>query len=160
MEKKIAFSVILSLFLAITAITALASKSTNQELFNQPVEASVTKEDGDITPFIVDKSWNAKAIGGADVPQSFSVNAGYGHLKLFMENYSSKSVTVNLTHLDSGLVYFTKTIPAGGSLDWRNFDEGYSQGMRGGNYVLQWIGGSYNVNGETFGKLASSISDF
>ncbi|MFI2855717.1 hypothetical protein ACH6EH_01105 [Paenibacillus sp. JSM ZJ436] len=79
---------------------------------------------------------------------------------LFMKNYSSNSVTVNLTHLDSNLVYFTTTIPAGGSLDWRNFDEGYPQGMRGGNYVLQWIGGSYNVNGETFGKQASSTSDF
>lgn len=155
MKKKLAFSVVLSLALATTAMTALASPSTNQ-----PVQATVTNEDGNIDPFIVDKSWNAKAVGGANVPQYFSVNAGYGHLKLFMKNYSTKSVTVNLTHLDSGLVYFTKTIPAGGSLDWRNFDEGYPQGMRGGNYVLQWIGGSYNVDGETFGKLASSTSDF
>ncbi|MBO2943085.1 pilus assembly protein [Paenibacillus sp. F411] len=160
MEKKVALSVILSLALATTAMTALASSSTHQESSDQPVEASDTKEDGGITPFNVDKTWNAKAIGGANVPQYFSVNAGYGHLKLFMKNYSSNSVTVNLTHLDSTLVYFTKTIPAGGSLDWKDFDEGYPQGMRGGNYVLQWIGGSYNVNGETFGKLASSTSDF
>lgn len=155
MKKKLAFSVVLSLALATTAMTALASLSTNQ-----PVQATVTNEDGNIDPFIVDKSWNAKVVGGSNVPQYFSVNAGYGHLKLFMKNYRNNSVTVNLTHLDSGLVYFTKTIPAGGSLDWRNFDEGYPQGMRGGNYVLQWIGGSYNVDGETFGKLALSTSDF
>ena len=94
------------------------------------------------------------------MPQYFSVNAGYGHLKLFIKNYSTKPVTVTLTHIDSGLVYFTKSIPAGDSSNWINFNEGYSQGMRGGNYVLQWIGGSYNVNGETFGKLASSTTDF
>ena len=173
MKKKGAFIATISLALAITAVTACASPSTNQEKVFTP-ESSVVEyqlvdtsspnpssEDGIISPLTFDKTWSDMANNGsAVVTNTFTVNEGYGHLKLLMENLGSNSVSVSLTHVDTGLVYFSRSIPANGSLEWINFNEGYSQGMRGGNYKLQWLGSNYTVNGQYFGKLGSAVTDF
>lgn len=165
MKKRNTFFVTLSLAMATTAITAFASPSTTQE--NVTPESNVSPisnpfvEDQWISPLVIDTSnpIGDTVKGGAVVPKTFTINAGYGHIKLFMKNYSSSSVTVSLTHTSSGLVYFSRVIPGYGSLTWKNFEEGYEQGMRGGAYTLQWSGGGSNVNGEFFGKTGSSISD-
>lgn len=46
------------------------------------------------------------------------------------------------------------------TLDWRNIDEDFTQGMLTGNYLLQWSGGGYNVDGEVWGAAGSDPSDF
>ncbi|WP_315372777.1 hypothetical protein [Paenibacillus xylanexedens] len=168
MKKKNVFIATLSLALATTGVTAFASPSTTQE--NVSPESRVTEilpinnpfvEDQLISPMVIDTSnpIGDKVSGGAVVPKYFSVNAGYGHIKLLLKNYSSKPVTVSLTHNYSKRVYFSRVIDGNGSLTWKNFEEGYEQGMIGGDYTLQWSGGGNNVNGEFFGKTGSSISD-
>lgn len=99
------------------------------------------------------------ASGGATVQQPFSVYPGSVHIKILMKNNSSHEVKVNLTHLDTSKLYFARTIAPGESIDWINFFEGYEQGMRTGNYLLQWIGGSYSVDGETWGSAGSEPDD-
>ncbi|ANS75548.1 hypothetical protein AWM70_13855 [Paenibacillus yonginensis] len=166
MKKKGALFAILSLALATSVASAASS---NQEKTSVPVSSpvvsqssnnSINSTDGLFSPFIVDKSFDMLANGAATVQNPFTINPGYGHIKFLIKNYSSASVNVTLTHTDSGLVYFSKTIPASSSLEWYNFKDGYPQGMRSGNYILQWSGGGTNVNGEVFGKLASSTTDF
>ncbi|MDT3425348.1 hypothetical protein J2Z22_000864 [Paenibacillus forsythiae] len=170
MKKKGAFLTTLALA---TCVTVAATASTIQEstytsesgVVASPSENTTSTKSLDgksiITPMLVDDTWSDTANNGtANVQNFFNVNTGYSHLKLYMHNFSSHPVHVNLTHLESGKVYFSKDIPANDYLDWRNWLEGYPQGMRGGNYILQWSGGSYNVNGQYFGKTASSTTDF
>ncbi|MDT3425985.1 hypothetical protein J2Z22_001505 [Paenibacillus forsythiae] len=167
MKKKSAFIATLSLAMVTIGMTASASPSTTQE--NAVAESSVIEspisnpfiEDHLISPSVIDISnpIGDTVTGGAVVQKYFTVNAGYGHIKLLMKNYSSQSVTVSLTHNYTGIVYFSRVISGKGSLTWKNFEEGYEQGMRGGGYTLQWSGGGSNVNGEFFGKTGSSISD-
>ncbi|OKP87029.1 hypothetical protein A3844_11060 [Paenibacillus helianthi] len=165
MKKRSAFFATLSLAMITTAITAFASPSTTQE--NVTPESNVSPisnpfvEGQLISPFVIDTSnpIGGTVTGGAVVPKTFTINGGFGHIKLLMKNYSSSSVTVSLTHKNSGWVYFSEVISGNGSITWKNFEHGYEQGMRGGDYTLQWSGGGSNVNGEFFGKTGSSISD-
>ncbi|QWU13655.1 hypothetical protein SAMN04487895_103339 [Paenibacillus sophorae] len=155
MKEKTAFFAILSLALATTAVTACASPSIAQKNTSTP-EYSVAASQSVDTTIIIDKTWSDKANNrSANVTNTFRINSGFGHLKLLMVNYSSHPVKVSLTHLDTSKVYFARTIAAGESLDWRNFNEGFAQGMRTGNYLLQWIGSNYNVNGEVRGSAAT-----
>ncbi|WP_440114359.1 hypothetical protein [Paenibacillus sp. QZ-Y1] len=166
MKKKSAFFATLSLAMATTAMTACAPPSTTQE--NVIPESSVIAspisnpfiEDHLISPLVIDTDnpIGDTATGGAVVQKSFTVNAGYGHLKLLMKNYSTQSVTVSLTHKYTGLLYFSREIPGKESLTWKNLENGYEQGIRGGDYMLQWSGGGSNVNGQFFGKTGSAIT--
>ncbi|WP_339322121.1 pilus assembly protein [Paenibacillus sp. FSL W8-0194] len=171
MKKKSAFFATLSLAMATTAITAFASPSTTQEEVTP--ETSVVEsqtpspinnpfvEDHLISPMVIDTSnpIGDTVSGGAIVKKSFKINSGYGHIKLLMKNYSSKPVMVTLTHNATGLVYFVREIKANDQITWKNFEEGFGQGMRSGEYTLQWSGAGTPVNGEFFGKTGSSISD-
>jgi hypothetical protein len=167
MKKKVIVVGALTLALATTGAVALASPSTTQE--NVIPESSVLEspisnpfiEDQLISPFVIDTS---NPIGGtvqgdAVVTKFFKINGGYGHIKLLIKNYSSKVVKVSLTHTDTGLVYFSRDVYPNEPLTWKNFEEGFEHGMRGGEYTLQWSGGGLPVNGEFFGKTGSSISD-
>ncbi|MGO4531231.1 hypothetical protein AB4Z30_19315 [Paenibacillus sp. 2TAF8] len=98
--------------------------------------------------------------GGAVVQKHFTIDKGYGHIELTMENYSSQAVSVSLTHNYTGKVYFSREIPGMGALTWRNFEQGYEMGLRGGDYTLQWSGGGSEVNGKFTGRTSSSVSDF
>ncbi|AQT84677.1 hypothetical protein ERICIV_04103 [Paenibacillus larvae subsp. larvae] len=146
---------VLSLTVAVTAAAAEAP-ATN----GVATSAYSTSSEGiEITPMKVDKVWHDTATGGATVVRTFNINPNYGHLKLFMKNYSSKPVTVNLEHINTGLQYFSRTIPAGGTLTWKNFEQGYPQGMRIGDYTLTYSGGGTNVNVEYWGKAAALRTD-
>lgn len=139
---------------------ALAVGATSNDTSTAPVQVTVSADEGIITPLAVDKSWSDVANNGtATVVNSFSINPNYGHLKLFMKNLSSHPVTVNLEHISTGLQYFSITIPANSSYTWKNFEQGYPQGMRTGDYKLTWSGGGYAVNGTVDGKLASQTTD-
>ncbi|MEC0243261.1 hypothetical protein P4H66_25945 [Paenibacillus dokdonensis] len=164
MKKKSAFLAVLGLAMATTAITAWASPSTFQEKESTPEINMVVPTSGDdtITPYVVDNEWSApmSATSGSTANHYFAVNVGKGHLKLHMVNQASTPVKATLTHLDSGMVYFTKDIPANGFKDFISFDEGSPQGMRTGNYLIQYIGGVNPVKGIYYGKTGSSKTDF
>lgn len=161
MKKKGVFFAILSLVLATITVIVWASTTTIQENNSIP-ESSILASQSVSTTATNDgnKPWHYIATGGATVQQPFVVKPEFGHIKLLMRNNSSHEVDVSLTHLDTSKVYFARTIFAGESLDWRNIDEGFTQGMLAGNYLLQWSGGGYNVDGEVWGSAGSDPSDF
>ncbi|MFM9282062.1 hypothetical protein ACI1P2_29080, partial [Paenibacillus sp. p-8] len=70
----------------------------------------------------------------------FEIDPGYGHLKIFVKNRGRSTITFSLVHKDSGKLYITKTVGAGKSLQWNNLDS-FSQGLRSGNYEMQWRAG-------------------
>lgn len=172
MKKKKAI-LVLSLVLATTAVTAWAASPDRQQDANvsesivgfQPVDSennTHVSDDGIVTPDVIDKAWSATMINGSGSSANsyFSVNPGNGYLKLHLANYSSTSVRVTVTHIDSGYVYFDKTINPTSSKDYFSWLEGAPQGLRTGSYLIQYIGGAHSVNGEHWGKLASSTADF
>ncbi|MBY9077098.1 hypothetical protein KIH86_04035 [Paenibacillus sp. HN-1] len=171
MKKKLAILAITTLVLA-TSASAMAATATEQPsatitdsttALSSPVGSSTTSsltEDGLVTPQVVTGTFHYIAAGSSTVANSFVVPAGYGHIKLFMKNNGTGPVTVSLTHNSSGLIYFNKTIAAGSSLEWISYNEGITQGMRAGDYTLQWRGGSYTVNGEVWGGSGSSSTDW
>ncbi|WP_338541269.1 hypothetical protein [Paenibacillus tundrae] len=167
MEKKRGLWVTLALAMTITVIIAYASTSTNQ---SGVLARSNTLEDPNNSPSTEEKSIDSMAIGtdnpigdtvsgDAVVQKSFTVNAGHGHIKLSMNNHSSHSVFVSLTHNNTGKVYFSQEIAGKENFTWKNFEQGFEQGVRGGDYTLQWSGGGSKVNGDFSGVTGSSISD-
>lgn len=161
MKNKGAFFAILSLALATTSVIVWASTTTIQENKSIP-ESSIVASQSVSTTATNDgnKPWHYIASGGAIVQQTFVVKPDFGHIELLMRNNSSHEVNVSLTHLDTNKVYLARTILAGESIDWRNIDQGFTQGMLTGNYILQWSGGGYNVDGEVWGAAGSDPSDF
>ncbi|MDR6723127.1 hypothetical protein J2W91_001579 [Paenibacillus amylolyticus] len=172
MKKRVTIILVLTIAMTtfitfIVGVTSDRSHSGNSQDSILPTETTysvihTSADGGDEThPSTKSADWEHKAIGGASFSNAFNISAGHGHLKLIMKNNSIHPVKVTLTHLgNTDKIYFEKTIAAHDTLIWTNFEEGYPQGMRGGNYVLQWIGGEHAVNGEVSGKLASSIHDF
>lgn len=167
-KKKTAIVGALSLALATTAVTALASSGGKEDVGTsesnvviQPNNNPVSN-DTIVTPFIVDKEWSTPMASGSgsSARDYFTVNAGNGYLKLQLANYSSSPVRVTLTHIDTGYVYYDKTVDPSSSKDYFSWLEGAPQGLRTGNYLIQYIGGANPVNGEYWGKLASSKTGF
>ncbi|ALP36310.1 hypothetical protein ASL14_09150 [Paenibacillus sp. IHB B 3084] len=73
----------------------------------------------------------------------FSISPGYGHVKLRVKNNTNATLTFTLKHVDSGKDYFTKYVGAGDTFNWYSTD-GFSSGLRSGNYEIQWrAGGAY-----------------
>ncbi|MDR6726437.1 hypothetical protein J2W91_004948 [Paenibacillus amylolyticus] len=167
MKNKRSLWVTLALAMTITAIIAYASTNTNQEgvlarsnTLESPNSSPVT-EDQLIDPMVIDtdKPIGDTVSGDAVVQKSFTVNEGYGHIKLSMNNHSSHSVFVSLTHNNTGKVYFSQEISGKENFMWKSFEQGFEQGLRGGDYTLQWSGGGSQVNGDFSGVTGSSNSD-
>lgn len=169
MKKKSIFLATLCLAMATTGVTAFASSTDTLKERVVPGSNLIPNpfvEDQLISPMVVDIN---NPIGEvvkppsndqkATVQKTFKVNTGYGHLKLLLKNYSNHTVTVSLTHNNSGRLYFSEDIVGKSSYTWRNTEHGFEQGMIAGEYTLQWSGGGNPVNGEYFGKTGSSASD-
>ncbi|KQY82192.1 hypothetical protein ASD24_16220 [Paenibacillus sp. Root52] len=172
MKKRVTIILVLTIAMTtfitfIVGVTSDRSHSGNSQDSILPTETTYsvihTSADGgdEAHPSTKSADWEHKAIGGTSFSNAFNIDAGRGHLKLIMKNNSIHPVKVTLTHQGkTDKIYFEKIIAAHDTLIWTNFEEGYPQGMRGGSYILQWIGGEHAVNGEVSGKLASSIHDF
>ncbi|KJD42661.1 hypothetical protein [Paenibacillus terrae] len=103
---------------------------------------------------------NVGITGGATAATSFDIPKGHGHVKLRMKNYSDHTVKVSLTHDNSNKVYITSlAIAPHDTCIWRSTDEGYSSGMRSGDYTLQWRGGDYKVDGHVWGVVGTQPAD-
>lgn len=160
MSKKVLIFAILSLTLFIATVTACDSSSPAQEYTSSPKSGELLSKSASttLTNSLSEKENTPShyiASGGAAVQQPFSVDPGFVHIRLLMKNNSSHDVNVSLTHLDTSNLYFARTIAAGESLDWLNFNEGFEQGMLNGGYVLQWNGGGHSVDGEVWGSAGS-----
>ncbi|WP_339323504.1 hypothetical protein [Paenibacillus sp. FSL W8-0194] len=168
MKKKTAIVGVLSLALATTAVTAWASQggkeglgASESNVVIQPNNNPVS-DDRIVNPFIVDKEWSTPMTSGSgsSARDYFTVNPRNGYLELHLANYSNSPVRVTLTHIDTGYVYYDKTVDPSSSKDYFSWLEGAPQGLRTGSYLIQYIGGANPVNGEYWGKLASSKTDF
>ncbi|WP_043921470.1 hypothetical protein [Paenibacillus polymyxa] len=94
--------------------------------------------------------------GSATVREAFSVPKGWGHVKLCLKNHSDHPVKVSLTHSGSNKLYFESLVIAPhDTVAWNSNDQGFSDGLRSGDYILQWRGGDYKVDGETWGVAGS-----
>ncbi|ASR45351.1 hypothetical protein B4V02_00815 [Paenibacillus kribbensis] len=80
----------------------------------------------------------------------FVLDHGYGHLKIFVKNRGNSTITFSLVHTDSGKQYITKTVGAGKELPWSSLDS-FSQGLRSGNYEIQWRAGGDVVHVTAWG---------
>jgi hypothetical protein len=158
-KKKGLFFAVLSLSLTTVTVTACDSTSPTEENRSTPKSSVSSKSTSTTLNNSLSEEENKPshyiASGGATVQQPFSVNSEFVHIKLLMKNNSRHEVNVSLTHLDTSKVYFDRTIAAGESLDWININEGFTQGMHTGGYLLQWSGGGYNVDGEVWGSAGS-----
>ncbi|MEE4569834.1 MULTISPECIES: hypothetical protein [Paenibacillus] len=94
--------------------------------------------------------------GSATVREVFSVPKGGGHVKLCLKNHSDHPVKVSLTHIDSNKLYIESLVIAPhDTVTWNSNDQGFSDGLRSGDYILHWRGGDYKVDGETWGVAGS-----
>ncbi|MGQ3480168.1 hypothetical protein [Paenibacillus sp. TY11] len=94
--------------------------------------------------------------GSATVKEAFSVPKGWGHVKLCMKNHSDHPVKVSLTHSGSNKLYINGLVIAPhDTVTWNSNDQGFSDGLRSGDYILQWRGSDYKVDGETWGVAGS-----
>ncbi|MEC0182885.1 hypothetical protein P4H61_15485 [Paenibacillus peoriae] len=134
MKKKTFLFSILSLTMTITvgATSASTSKTSENIIISQ------------------------RSGGSATVGESFNVPKGWGHVKLRMKNHSDHPVRVSLTHDSSNKLYIDAlVITPHDTVTWKSTDEGITNGMRSGDYTLQWRGSEYKVNGETWGVADS-----
>ncbi|MDY8023911.1 hypothetical protein UYY96_15015 [Paenibacillus polymyxa] len=134
MKKRIFLFSILSLAIATTAGAASASpsKTSGNTIISQ------------------------RSGGSATVKEAFSVPKGWGHVKLCMKNHSDHPVKVSLTHSGSNKLYIDGLVIAPhDTVTWNSADQGFSDGLRSGDYILQWRGSEYKVNGETWGVAGS-----
>ncbi|MGM1022309.1 MAG: hypothetical protein ACQEXV_17635 [Bacillota bacterium] len=93
-----------------------------------------------------------------DPVSRFELDPGYGHLKIFVKNRGSQTITFSLVHKDSGKLYISKTVGAGRELSWNSLDS-FSQGLRSGDYEIQWRAGGDIVKVTTWGVSGQYPSD-
>ncbi|MGQ3481253.1 hypothetical protein [Paenibacillus sp. TY11] len=85
-----------------------------------------------------------------DPVSRFKLDPGYGRLKILVKNTGDSTITFSLVHTDSRKLYITKTIGAHSSLNWDSLDS-FSQGLRSGNYEIQWRADGDIVHVTTWG---------
>ncbi|MGG4219995.1 hypothetical protein ABEW32_17460 [Paenibacillus jamilae] len=138
MKKKIFLCSILSLALTTTVGIASATPSSKNVIKSENIIIS------------------QRSGGSSTVKEAFSVPKGWGHVKLRLKNHSDHPVRVSLTHSGSNKLYIEALVIAPhDTATWKSTDQGFSDGLRSGDYILQWRGSDYKVNGETWGVAGS-----
>jgi hypothetical protein len=147
--KKVAASLAVSVILSSVAVIGASAVAPEPQV----------KSGGIITPQTVDKEWGDSFSGRSTADDVFNVNAGYGHVKLHVQNTGSTSFKVNLVHRSTGATYWSTTVAANSSADWLSWNS-YPQGMKTGDYTITFSGGVNNATGSYWGKAADSTGDF
>ncbi|MET3211190.1 UNVERIFIED_CONTAM: hypothetical protein ABIC26_004157 [Paenibacillus sp. PvR008] len=161
-NKLITTALSLSLLGAVAIPSAIfadsdVSDSANTSTTETQDAGTTTAGDHVITPQRSMEAIDAGITGGATVQTSFEIPRRYGYIKLKLKNYSDHTATVNLTHIQSNKEYIDRLeIPPHDTVIWKSADEGYSNGMRSGDYTLEWRGGDYRTNGHVYGTVATS----
>jgi hypothetical protein len=121
---------------------------------------TTTTGDHVVTPQRLGNTFNYTLGGSATASGTFEVPKGFGHVKLRIRNYANAPVDFTLQHNESGKVYVDgQTIPKNTETIWRSTDEGLSDGLRSGQYTIQFRGASNKVNVELWGVAGSLPSD-
>ncbi|MMZ53665.1 hypothetical protein D1872_154650 [compost metagenome] len=166
MKKKhfIAPALALGLIGGAIAVPSAIFADSDATVTDSATSTAVTQDAGKtttgdhvITPQRSMEALDAGITGGATVQTSFEIPKGYGYIKLKLKNYSDHTATINLTHIQSNKEYIERlAIPPHDTVIWKSADEGYSNGLRSGNYTLEWRGGDYSTNGHVWGTVATS----
>ncbi|MGG4046298.1 hypothetical protein [Paenibacillus favisporus] len=115
-------------------------------------------DDPIITPFAVDPLFST-VLGGTNATSNFTVNKGYGHIKIYVKNTGSYPISVTVQHRDTGRVYLDTTVaPKAAPLDWRSFNQ-FPQGVYSGDYVVTYRADGNILSGEALGMSATINSD-
>jgi hypothetical protein len=93
-----------------------------------------------------------------DPVSRFVLDPEYGHLKIFAKNRGGSTITFSLVHTDSGKQYIVKTIGAHKKLFWDSVNS-FSQGLRSGNYEIQWRANGDIVHVTTWGVSGNDSAD-
>ncbi|KOS04209.1 hypothetical protein [Paenibacillus polymyxa] len=121
---------------AIFADSDAATNSANTSTYATHDEVK-TPGNHDISLF------RTKDLFNVNLLTEFSIDPGYGHVKIRVRNNTKATLTFTLKHVDSGKDYFTKYVGAGDTFNWYSTD-GFSSGLRSGKYEIQWrAGGAY-----------------
>ncbi|WP_274484426.1 hypothetical protein [Paenibacillus polymyxa] len=155
-KKEIFFSSALSISLlgavvvpSVICASSDASDSANTSSIATQNAGKSTISDQVITPQksrdVFDDIFDKK-----DPVSRFVLDPGYGHLKIFAKNRGDSTITFSLVHTDSGKQYIVKTIGAHKKLLWDSVNS-FSQGLRSGNYEIQWRAGGDIVHVTAWG---------
>lgn len=161
MKKALLLSILaLSLVAVVIVFAATASSDQKTEKTpnaNQSV-TPITEENPDPVIVRLDSSplFNTGLSGQATL-SNFYVRAGHGHIKIFVKNTRKYKMTVTMKH-SSGKVYIEDSVPAGGTLDWRSYDD-YPQGVRGGEFEVSYRAGGNNMSGQAWGTSAKNNNE-
>lgn len=170
MKKKTALLGMLSLSLAASITASAAAPVETTEPTTTPVIISAQQQQIDplaqyapsmkFVPMAafqlgLDTSFDTKD----GFTHKFTIDPGYGHFATTVYNRGTTSFEILLEHKDSGLFYMTEVVDPGAKLEWKSFDKGYPQGMRGGEYNLRFKGDSNNPVGIAYVKTATAVND-
>ncbi|MGZ0039437.1 hypothetical protein [Paenibacillus ottowii] len=85
----------------------------------------------------------------------FSISPGYGHVKMHVKNSTKATLTFTLKHVNSGDYLFTKYVGGGETFNWYSMDS-FSNGMRAGDYEIQWHASGAYVDASAWAVSANS----
>ncbi|WP_307217506.1 hypothetical protein [Paenibacillus tundrae] len=147
MKKKLT---VLASAVLLAAVAVQGASAQSEEVTTPP--AIEIEQTGDInlggvkevTPFKIGNNWSGNVNGSKITSTQFYVPGGFGHVKLYFNNKGTSDTIISVTH-SSGKVYFTETVKAGKSFTWRSIYD-YSQGVRGGDFIVSYRSSSSNVN--------------
>ncbi|MFK4343100.1 MULTISPECIES: hypothetical protein [unclassified Paenibacillus] len=158
----IASALSVSLLGAVAIPSAIFADSDVSDSANPPTTATrdtgtTTTGDHVVTPQKARDVFN-DTFDRKDPVSRFELDPGYGHLKIFVKNRGSQTITFSLVHKDSGKLYISKTVGAGRELSWNSLDS-FSQGLRSGDYEIQWRAGGDVVKVTTWGVSGQYPTD-
>ncbi|WP_106766390.1 hypothetical protein [Paenibacillus faecalis] len=154
--KKVALLFVLTFALA---TSVFASPNLQESPITNTNQSNVQEDKTGpvITPQVVDPLFNT-TLAGTNSTSIFNVAGGYGHVKVFIKNTGTSTITATMEHTDSKKIYFSKSIAPGSSLDWRSFTD-TPQGVKGGQYVITYRAGGKNMSSQAWGLSATNNNE-
>ncbi|MBD7967156.1 hypothetical protein [Paenibacillus gallinarum] len=169
MKKKTAILLALSLALVASLTILSVVGASNEEISSNEPNSVITSDNElgsasnpikDLTSFLNTLGeWSETATStDKKATTSFTVPKDYGHVEAYFLNQGTGTVTITITHMQSGLVYLTESVGAGKATTWRS-TKFYLQGLRSGDYSIQYRSSSVsNVKVYTSGFASNNAA--
>ncbi|OMF48739.1 hypothetical protein [Paenibacillus peoriae] len=138
---------------AIFADSDAVSNSANTITYANQGEVK-TPSNHDVSLFKRKDLFNVNLDGKSPLTE-FSISPGYGHVKMRVKNNTKATLTFTLRHVNSGDYLLTKYVGAGERFTWYSTDS-FPNGMRAGDYEIQWRAGGAYVDATAWGLSATS----
>ncbi|MCP3808461.1 hypothetical protein NLX78_14575 [Paenibacillus sp. Lou8.1] len=142
---------------AVTSSANTSTYGTKDELKTPGNHDVKTPGNHDVGLFKTKDLFNVVLDGKSPLTE-FSISPGYGHVKLRVKNNTKATLTFTLRHVNSGDYLLTKYVGAGEPFTWYSTDS-FSNGMRAGDYEIQWRAGGAYVDATAWGISATSSDE-